>query len=129
MHELSVAEHILEIALSKARTERATRVENIRVAVGALTTYMDESLRFYWGSVTEDTMASGSTIEFRHIQGRLRCLNCSREFSADNSDFECPQCGGLWTQPLAGNECFVESIDIETDEAYSAGRHEQERAA
>ncbi len=113
MHELSVAQSILRIAIAKARAEGATRVENIRVAVGALTTYMDDSLRFYWDLITEGTPAAGSTIEFIRVEGRIRCLSCDTEYATNDAELRCPACGGLWTRPLAGNECFVESIDIE----------------
>lgn len=116
MHELSVAEEILRIAITRAQAEQATRIESIRVAVGVLTTYLDESLRFYWDAITEGTIAEGSSIEFTRVEGRLRCLGCRHEYAAQTAEFQCPQCGGLWTQSLAGNECFVESIEIDVDQ-------------
>jgi hydrogenase nickel incorporation protein HypA/HybF len=117
MHELSVAQDILQIAIRKARAEGATRIEGIRVAVGVLTTYVDDSLRFYWDSITEGTIAEGSTIEFVRIEGRVKCLSCRHEYATQTAEFRCPCCGGLWTQSLAGNECFVDSIEVYEEEA------------
>jgi hydrogenase nickel incorporation protein HypA/HybF len=117
MHELSIAQSILDIAVAKAKAEGATRVMSIRVAIGALTAYVDESLKFYWDSITEGTSAEGSSIEFVHIEGKLRCLNCSREFTTPAAHFECPYCGGLWTHTLAGDECYVDSIEVFEEEA------------
>ncbi len=116
MHELSIAQSILEIALSRARAEGAARVLSVRVAVGALTSFVDESLRFYWGTIAEGTAAAGSEIEFVHVDGRLRCLSCEREFTTKTAVFECPDCGGLWTHPLAGDECYVDSIEVFEEE-------------
>jgi hydrogenase nickel incorporation protein HypA/HybF len=116
MHELSVAQSILDITVAKARAEGATRIQSIRVTIGALTTYMDESLRFYWDSITEGTPAEGSTIEFTRVEGRLLCLCCSTEFATNDPEFQCPKCGSMWTRPLAGDECFVDSIDIDRAE-------------
>jgi hydrogenase nickel incorporation protein HypA/HybF len=113
---MSVAQSILEIAIARARAEGATRIENIRVAVGALTTYVDDSLRFYWDSMTEGTLAEGSTIEFTRIEGRVRCLSCRHEYATDDSDLRCPRCNGLWTLSLTGNECYVDSIDVYEEE-------------
>jgi hydrogenase nickel incorporation protein HypA/HybF len=116
MHELSIAQSILDIATARARAEGATRILSIRVAIGALTAYVDESLKFYWDSISEGTEAAGSEIEFVHMEGRLRCLNCAAEFTTTTAEFECPKCGGLWTHPLAGDECYVDSIEVFEEE-------------
>jgi hydrogenase nickel incorporation protein HypA/HybF len=115
MHELSIAQSILEIALTNARAEGATRILNIRVVVGALTTYVNESLQLCWDFVTEGTLAAGSSIELIRTPGLVQCLNCFTRFSTMDTDFRCPQCGGLWRHALAGEECYVDAIDIDEE--------------
>jgi hydrogenase nickel incorporation protein HypA/HybF len=122
MHELSVAQSILEIAVVKARVEGAARITNIRVVIGALTTYVDDSLRFYWDSIAEGTLAAGSTIEFVHRPGLLGCLSCDAQFSTTEADFQCPECGGLWTQPLDGEDCYVDAIDVDLHDPNCSGQ-------
>jgi hydrogenase nickel incorporation protein HypA/HybF len=116
MHELSVAQSILDTALARAAAVGATRIESIRLTVGALTAFIDESVRFYWDSITEGTAAEGSTIDFTHIEGRLRCLCCDTEYTTHEPDTACPVCGSLWTLALAGNECYLDSIDVQEEE-------------
>jgi hydrogenase nickel incorporation protein HypA/HybF len=117
MHELSIAESILEIALTNARAEGATRILHIRVVVGALTAYVNDSLQLCWDFVTEGTLAAGSSIEFIRTPGLLQCLNCFTRFSTMVNDFQCPQCAGLWTHALAGEECYVDAIEIDEEAA------------
>ena len=121
MHELSVTENLLEIALRYGREAGATAVTDLFVVIGELSTIVDESVQFYWDIVSEGSPAAGSTLHFRRIPGRLGCRACGHTYSP-REDLPCPACGGVDIDILAGEEFYLEAIEI-------AGAGEAEKEA
>jgi hydrogenase nickel incorporation protein HypA/HybF len=116
MHELSVTENILEIALRHANQANALRVTDVYLTVGRLSSIVDDSVQFYWDIISEDTICKGATLHFKRIPARLRCLNCANEFELDSELTPCPSCGSMQIKVMTGEEFFVDSIGVETTE-------------
>lgn len=115
MHELSVTESILEIALRHGRNASATAVTDLFLVVGELSTIVDESVQFYWDIISEGTPAAGSTLHFRRVPGLLGCRACGHTYSP-REDLPCPACGSTDIDILAGEEFYLEAIEIATGE-------------
>ncbi len=113
MHELSVTQSILDIALAHAKQAGANRILRIHLAVGELSGIVGESVQFYFDFLSRDTMAAGAELAFRHVPARFRCLNCGAEYEPDGADWTCPQCGLLQPIAVGGKELLVESIEVE----------------
>ncbi len=111
MHELSVTESILEIALRHGREAGASAVTDVFLVIGELSTIVDESVQFYWDIITEGTPAAGSRLHFQRIPGRLRCRACGHTYSP-RQDLPCPACGSIDIDILAGEEFYLEAIEI-----------------
>jgi hydrogenase nickel incorporation protein HypA/HybF len=73
MHELSVTENILEIALRHAAEAQANRITNLYLVIGQLSSIVDDSIQFYWDIITRGTPAEGAQLHFERIQTRLSC--------------------------------------------------------
>jgi hydrogenase nickel incorporation protein HypA/HybF len=116
MHELSVVEGIREIALRHASLAGASRVVSVRVVIADSSSYLEDALAMFWDAVCVATEASGSRIDFVRIPGELLCLECSKSFTGGGEDLRCPECGSEWVKPISGQECYVESIEVETAE-------------
>jgi hydrogenase nickel incorporation protein HypA/HybF len=116
MHELSVTENILEIALRHAKQANASRVTDVYITVGRLSSIVDDSVQFYWDIVGEDSICKGATLHFNRIPARLLCLNCQNEFELDEELTPCPACGSAQLKVLTGEEFFVDSIGVESAE-------------
>lgn len=128
MHELSVTESILEIALRYGREAGAAGVTDLYLVIGDLSSIVDESVQFYWDIIAEDTPAAGSTLHFRRIPGRLGCRTCGHTYSP-NETLPCPACGGIEIDVLAGDEFYLESIEVtlESPKVMPAGNTERNR--
>ena len=113
MHELSLSSAILETVLKHAEGRKVNTVE---LTVGALRQVVPESLDFYWGVVSRDTLCDGARLEQEFVQARLRCNACGVEWGLDAPDFRCAGCEGTDVEVLSGTEFFVESIDVEDRE-------------
>ena len=114
MHELSVTENILEIALRHAQKAQARQVKTIYLVVGQLASIVDDSVQFYWELISADTIAEHASLNFRRIPAVLECLSCGHNFPLDGSDLVCVQCGSAEIKVIAGEEFYVEAIDVET---------------
>jgi hydrogenase nickel incorporation protein HypA/HybF len=125
MHELAVTESILEIALRHSREAGAARVTELFLVIGELSTIVDDSVQFYWDIISEGTAAAGSQLHFRRIPGRLGCRTCGLTYSP-RQDLPCPACGGVAIDVLAGEEFYLEAIEVEkatADERPTTAEH------
>ena len=113
MHELSVSSAVVDTVVRHAAGRRVTAV---RLRVGALRQVVPESLEFYWGIVTRDTVCEGSRLEQELVAARLRCDGCDSEWEVDVPACRCATCGGA-AAVVAGQELEVESIDVRQEEA------------
>jgi hydrogenase nickel incorporation protein HypA/HybF len=115
MHELSVTQNILNIALTHAERANARRITALYLVVGQLSTIVDDSVQFYWDIVAEGSPAAGSKLNFRRVPAELECRECGAHFGLGRDTFECPRCGSASVQVVAGEEFYVESIEVEAD--------------
>ena len=113
MHEMAVTEDILRIVTEHAAQAEAARVTDINLVIGNLSSFIDDSIQFYFDQLAPDTIAEGATLHFRRIETRFRCRQCSTEFSPNRLDWRCPECHAMGGEIIAGKEFFVESIEIE----------------
>ena len=117
MHELPVTESILEIALRHAKAAGATKVSDIYLIIGQLSSIVDDSVQFYWDIVSDGTIAKGAKLHFRRLPARIICRGCDQEYSPVEGSLACPNCGGTDVRILSGDEFRVEAIEVETEEA------------
>jgi len=114
VHELSVVEGIRETALRHARSSGASRILSVRVVIADFSSYLEDALAMFWDELCSATEAAGARIDLVRVPGELLCLDCSKSSTDGGKDPRCPACGSEWVKPIAGQECYVESIEVET---------------
>ncbi len=113
MHELSVVEDLLKTALRHAAQHHATRVTDLHLRLGQMSSIVDDSVQFYWDLIAADTLCAGARLHFTRVPASLLCLDCQHEFSLDREIVPCPNCGGWNLRLTGGQEFLLESIEIE----------------
>jgi hydrogenase nickel incorporation protein HypA/HybF len=113
MHELSVTQSVLDIALTHAERAGARRVLAIDLVIGDLASILDDSVQFYWEMIAKGTPAEGAKLRFTRLPLELRCTNCGRVFSPQADDYGCPACASNQVRVNQGEELRVESIEVE----------------
>jgi len=113
MHELGITEEILESVLQEAEQAQAERVSAVYLVNGPFSGVADEAVRFYWPTVTRQTLCEGSILHFVAEPGEALCLDCEETFEATDYDLLCPICGGGRVQLIAGNRLRLESIEVD----------------
>jgi hydrogenase nickel incorporation protein HypA/HybF len=113
MHELSIMESALTLALDRTQKAGGNRVYMIRLRIGALSGVLPDALRFAFDTLVTGTPAEGAELKIDHVPARFWCAACLREFQADDMLAECPECHGLSGELRAGRELELASLEIE----------------
>ena len=113
MHELSIMQSALSIALEQARQAGGTRVHSIRLRIGALSGVVPDALEFAFEALTPGTLAEHAKLAIEHVPARFWCAKCACEFQADEMFAECPECHTLSGEIRAGREMEVASLEID----------------
>jgi hydrogenase nickel incorporation protein HypA/HybF len=113
MHEMSIAQSLLEIILQESQAHQVMRVLSVALQVGELSAVETESLRFCFDLVTQGTLAEGARLEIERIMVTCRCRECNQEFPVEELQFVCPSCASGDLDILSGRELRVESFEAE----------------
>lgn len=110
MHELAIAQSVVEIACRHAGEWRVTRVE---LKVGHLRQVVPSALSFSFELVAQGTVVEGAELKIEPVPAAGRCRQCGMESVLDSFPLHCAACGGFDLQIVAGEELLVEALDIE----------------
>lgn len=113
MHELSITESLLRIALSEAEKHGAKKITTIRIVVGELSQVEPLSVQFYLDVLGKGTIAEGAQLQSRLVPLRAACRACGEQFGVSEFKFACPKCGAGETDVVAGREMYLDSIEVE----------------
>ena len=113
MHELAVTESILNIVAQHAAQANAVRVTALHLVIGQLSSIVDDSIQFYWDMLAEGTMCAGARLHFERRPTVLQCLDCDQTYTLNGELTDCPNCHSAHLKVVAGDEFYVESIEIE----------------
>ena len=113
MHELSITENILTIAVKHANKAQANQITNIYLVIGKLSSIVDDSVQFYWDLISKNTKAEGASLHFRRLPIIIKCNQCSHTYSPQGTDMVCPKCNSEKIIIVQGDEFYLEAIDID----------------
>lgn len=113
MHELSIMQNALDMALEQARQAGAERVHTIRLRIGALSGVVPDALEFAFEALTPGTEAEGAALAIEEVPARFWCSACQREFQSEDMFAECPDCHKLSGELRAGREMELASLEID----------------
>ncbi len=113
MHEMSLAEGIIQLVEDTARREQAQRVKLVVLEIGKLSSVAPDALRFCFDVVSKNGVADGAVLEIVDIPGSGWCLPCGQTVAISELYGACPQCGSHQVQPTGGTDMRVKEIEIE----------------
>lgn len=113
MHEMSLAEGILQLVEETARREKAQRVKLVVLEIGRLSSVEPEAIKFCFEAVTHGGIAQGAALEIINVAGVGWCMPCAATVEMTELYGACPQCGSHQVQATGGTEMRVKEIEIE----------------
>jgi hydrogenase nickel incorporation protein HypA/HybF len=111
MHELSVAENILEIVKENLSTTGS--VKKVKVRIGKLANIIPDSLEFCFDAITRGTVFEGAKLEIEGVNIVVRCESCGVDSEVESYFFQCKKCGNTDVKIVSGNELRVVELEIE----------------
>ena len=112
MHEMSLAEGLLQIVEDSARTNDARRVAAVWLEIGTLAQVEREALRFCFDAVTRGSVADGAALTIVETPGSAWCMQCSETVPLAQLGDACPRCSGYQLTVTQGDAMRVKEIEI-----------------
>jgi hydrogenase nickel incorporation protein HypA/HybF len=113
MHELPVTEAILATTLKHAEAAGRRRVIAVELVIGEMTSFVDDSVQFYFDVLSRDTAAAGAALRFRREAAEARCQECGRRYAVRPPLPRSCECGSLAVRVDGGDAFYVSHIDVE----------------
>lgn len=113
MHELAVTQSLLKLAVGHAEEAGASRVTDIYIEIGQLSSYVDESVQFYWDLISKGTLAEGANLHFQRIPMEMECRDCATCFKPNGVSFECPNCKSDRVTVVSGDVFQLVGLEVE----------------
>lgn len=117
MHELSIAQNILDIVRQYLPSDGPQQVRTVKVRIGDMAGVVPDSLEFCFKAITGATSLEGAELVIEHIPVVIRCTQCGKEHSFEHQAFYCPFCNSADVRMLSGNELSVVEIEVADEKA------------
>jgi hydrogenase nickel incorporation protein HypA/HybF len=106
MHELAIAESVVDAVVARTGDQRITTV---RVRIGRLAGVVRDAFEFSFELASAGTPLEGASLEIEEPEGRLRCRTCGDETPRDDLILLC-ECGSADVEIVSGRELEVVSV-------------------
>jgi hydrogenase nickel incorporation protein HypA/HybF len=113
MHELSIANSVLEAVRAEAARYPGARVVKVGVKVGALAGVDPEALSFCFESLVPGSDLNPLELDIEFVPRQQRCSRCGQAFTVADYDVACPACGTSDTECIAGDELKLTYLEVE----------------
>jgi len=113
LHEMGIAQAILEHALAAAQSNGITRIAKLQLKIGVFSGVVDDALRFSFEVASQETKAEGAVLEVENVPLTIRCADCGKESAIQPLLFQCLSCGSRRVDILTGQELTLDSIEGE----------------
>jgi hydrogenase nickel incorporation protein HypA/HybF len=118
VHELSIAQAIVDVA---TRHAGASRVERVFVRIGHLRQVVPSALEFSFELCAHGTPVDGAELEIEHVPIGAVCRTCEVESELAGFPLACPACGATAVDVVRGEELQVEWLELEEQLTTSGG--------
>ncbi len=113
MHELSIAQNLVQLVEATAAEHQVMAVRSVRVRIGALSGVVGFALESAFGLVREGTVCAGASLDIEDVPVRIACPNCGSVTVNDLTFMLCPNCGRASSELLSGRELEIASIEVD----------------
>lgn len=112
MHEVGLAQSIVELVREKAAEGSFTAVKTVVLRLGALANVETDALRFGFECARRGTIAEHAALEIRHTPGTATCVACGGTVEVRSRLDECALCGSGQLLVTSGDELRVIELEV-----------------
>lgn len=113
MHEMSIAQSLIEIIKEEMLKHKAKGLRSVRLHVGQMASIVPDALSFCFEVITAGTELQGARLVMDVIPLRGICRACNKDFDILDYAFLCPLCGGTEIDTLGGQDLSIVEMEIE----------------
>ena len=114
MHELYLAQSILDIVQDYAAKQHFKKVNSIALSFGRLSCIEPKSLQFAFEVQAKDTMAEKASLGFKILPAVIHCFSCEKDLEMETYSAVCPNCGGEEVLLTGGTE-ELQILEMDVD--------------
>ena len=112
MHEVGIIQSTLQMAEKSARDSGATRIHELKMQIGAMSSVAAESLEFAFEVIRKGTMAEEARLVIEKVPLSAWCEPCGKEFQAEDYSLQCKDCGHVSNDIRHGRELALVSMEV-----------------
>ena len=113
MHEMSIAQSLLDIIREEMAKHNAKLLRSVRLHVGQLTAIVPDALSFCFEVITAGSELEGSRLIIEVIPLKGHCKDCNETFEIKDYAFACPICGGTEIETIAGQDLSIVEMEVD----------------
>lgn len=113
MHEMSLAESVLQIIEQAGREQGFTAVKTVWLEIGQLACVEPSAMRFCFDAVMRGSIADQARLEINEIAGQGWCARCARDVPLASLHEGCPYCGKYQLRVTGGDAMRVKELEVE----------------
>ena len=110
---MPITRSLLDIVKAKAEEINASKVNSVRVVIGELSGVEKDCVTFYFDILKKEYGMENASLVFDDVQAQIVCRDCRKKFTPKDIPWSCPDCSGLNLSIENGDECYVESIEVD----------------
>jgi hydrogenase nickel incorporation protein HypA/HybF len=113
VHEFSIAQSLVDAAVTEARLHGASRVTKLSCRIGALRQVDDWLIREAFAIAREGTICATCELAVETTYMQAMCPACNVRFAVRNWEWRCPTCMANGEEPAGGDELELTSVELE----------------
>lgn len=113
MHELALAQNIIETIHQAVPPETWKNVRVVRLHVGTMAGVVPDSLEFSFSALVSGTPLGHAHMEIQRIPFVVECEACGRTSTNETGIACCEECGSGNTRIRSGTELRVVNLELE----------------
>lgn len=120
MHEVSIAQGMLDYAIDYCEKNGHKSIELIKVKIGRAAGVVPDSLQFAFEALKTGTIAEKAVLTIDEIPVSGICNSCGKNFTVEEAYvIQCPLCGSMSFKVETGRELNI--VEMEVDQLNDKG--------
>jgi hydrogenase nickel incorporation protein HypA/HybF len=113
MHEVAIAQGLLDIVTENCKKQGYTGIESIKVKIGKASGVVPDALLFAFETMKADTIAAKASLIIDEIPVGGFCNSCNSNFTVNDSYvISCPNCNSFSIRVDTGRELNVDEMEV-----------------
>ena len=112
MHELGIAQNILEIVQQAVPKEQVPAVRWIRLRIGQFSGIVPDSLEFCFQAIVSETPMHQAGLAIERVPTVFQCRKCAYRFHVNDLEYLCQACKSSDLEIISGKELDIVEIEL-----------------